>query len=39
MARDIIEMLLDAGEEKMNQMGQRLSEEQVRFLEKQLESL
>ncbi len=39
MAQRIAELLLSAGEQHMNNMGQRLAEEQVRFLESQLETL
>lgn len=35
-ARDMAELLLQAGENHMNQMGHRLAEEQVRFLEQQM---
>lgn len=35
-AHDMTEMLLQAGEDHMNQMGHRLAEEQVRFLEQQM---
>lgn len=38
-ARDIAVFLLEQGERHMNQMGQRLAEEQVRFLEKQVNAL
>lgn len=36
-ARRLAELLLEAGERHMNDMGQRLAEEQVRFLEDQVE--
>jgi len=36
MARDITTFLLEKGEQHMNLMGQRLAEEQVSFLEKQV---
>jgi len=39
MAHDIANLLLSKGEQHMNQMGQRLAEEQVRFLEKQVNQL
>ncbi|MCS2609131.1 chain-length determining protein [Halomonas dongshanensis] len=35
-AQQVTQMLLDAGEEHMNQMGHRLAQEQVRFLEEQM---
>lgn len=35
-ARDMVAVLLEAGEAHMNEMGRRLAEEQVRFLEQQL---
>ncbi|WP_252107362.1 MULTISPECIES: chain-length determining protein [unclassified Halomonas] len=35
-AHDMTQMLLEAGEEHMNQMGHRLADEQVRFLEQQM---
>ena len=35
-AHDMAQMLLEAGENHMNQMGHRLAEEQVRFLEQQM---
>ncbi|MDI5933063.1 chain-length determining protein [Halomonas kalidii] len=35
-AHQLASLLLEAGEEHMNEMGQRLAEEQVRFLEQQL---
>ncbi|MCB8889535.1 chain-length determining protein [Vreelandella malpeensis] len=35
-AHDMAQMLLDAGEDHMNQMGHRLADEQVRFLEQQM---
>ena len=35
-AHQLAALLLEAGEEHMNEMGQRLAEEQVRFLEQQL---
>lgn len=35
-ARDMVALLLEAGEAHMNEMGRRLAEEQVRFLEQQL---
>lgn len=38
-ARDLANLLLEAGEAHMNEMGQRLAEEQVRFLEEQVESV
>ncbi|MTW22670.1 chain-length determining protein [Allochromatium palmeri] len=38
MARRIVALLLEAGEEQMNAMGHRLAEEQVRFIEKQVET-
>lgn len=39
MAHGIASLLLSEGETHMNQMGQRLAEEQVRFLEKQVSQL
>jgi len=39
MAHKIAKFLLEKGELHMNLMGQRLAEEQVRFLEKQVEDL
>ena len=39
MAKAIAELLLREGEAHMNAMGQRLAEEQVRFLEKQVDEL
>lgn len=39
MARAIAQTLLHEGEAHMNAMGQRLAEEQVKFLEKQVDSL
>jgi len=39
MAKDIASFLLERGERHMNLMGQRLAEEQVRFLEKQVKQL
>ncbi len=36
MAKKITEILLAEGEKKMNQLGQRIAEEQVHFLEKQV---
>jgi len=39
MARNITAFLLKNGEKHMNLMGQRLAEEQVRFLEKQVDDL
>lgn len=39
MARAITSLLLTEGEKHMNTMGQRLAEEQVRFLEKQVAEL
>jgi len=36
MAHALANLLLDAGEQHMNNMGQRLAEEQVEFLEKQV---
>lgn len=38
-AKQLGELLLDAGEAHMNDMGQQLAEEQVRFLEKQVDRL
>ncbi|WP_311950775.1 chain-length determining protein [Halomonas piscis] len=38
-AHQMVQLLLEAGEEHMNDMGQRLAQEQVAFLEKQLERL
>ncbi|MCL7745467.1 chain-length determining protein [Guyparkeria hydrothermalis] len=38
-AKQLADLLLEAGEAHMNEMGQRLAEEQVRFLEKQVERL
>ncbi|MGM0695012.1 MAG: chain-length determining protein [Pseudomonadota bacterium] len=38
-ARDMVALLLEAGESHMNEMGRRLAEEQVRFLEEQLTRL
>ncbi len=38
-AHKIVKLLLDAGERHMNDMGQRLAEEQVNFLESQLQRL
>ncbi|RTQ97928.1 chain-length determining protein [Halomonas nitroreducens] len=38
-AHDLAELLLEAGEAHMNDMGQRLAEEQVDFLEVQVERL
>ncbi|WP_251978365.1 chain-length determining protein [Salinicola avicenniae] len=38
-ARQIARLLLDEGERHMNEMGQRLAEEQVRFLEQQVSLL
>ena len=35
-ARDMTALLLDAGENHMNEMGHRLADEQVRFLEQQM---
>ncbi|MBB3230155.1 chain-length determining protein [Halomonas stenophila] len=35
-AHDLAALLLEAGEQHMNEMGQHLAEEQVRFLEQQL---
>ncbi|MCD6439473.1 MAG: chain-length determining protein [Halomonas sp.] len=35
-ARDMAALLLEAGENHMNEMGHRLAEEQVRFLEQQM---
>ncbi|MGP8291723.1 chain-length determining protein [Vreelandella zhanjiangensis] len=35
-AHDMAQMLLEAGEDHMNQMGHRLADEQVRFLEQQM---
>jgi len=39
MANAIAELLLSEGEAHMNAMGQRLAEEQVRFLERQVDEL
>lgn len=39
MARQIVALLLEVGEAHMNAMGHRLAEEQVRFIEKQVEIL
>ena len=39
MAQRIAQTLLDEGEKHMNAMGQRLAEEQVKFLEKQVAKL
>lgn len=39
MAKSIAELLLREGESHMNAMGQRLAEEQVRFLERQVDEL
>ncbi|ADC61177.1 chain-length determining protein [Allochromatium vinosum] len=39
MAQRIVALLLEAGEEHMNVMGHRLAEEQVHFIEKQVEVL
>lgn len=39
MAQAITQALLDEGEKHMNQMGQRLAEEQVFFIDKQVEEL
>jgi len=39
MAHAMATLLLSAGEKHMNQMGQRLAEEQVRFLERQVDTL
>ena len=38
-AHNLAQLLLNAGEAHMNDMGQRLAEEQVRFLERQVERL
>ena len=38
-AHQMVQLLLDTGEKHMNQMGQRLAEEQVSFLETQLDRL
>ncbi|WP_311945483.1 chain-length determining protein [Halomonas piscis] len=38
-AHRMVQLLLEAGEEHMNDMGQRLAQEQVAFLEKQLKRL
>ena len=38
-ARDFVQLLLSEGERHMNEMGQRLAEEQVKFLEKQVAQL
>ncbi|WP_290274638.1 chain-length determining protein [Halomonas sabkhae] len=38
-AHQAVQLLLDAGEQHMNQMGQRLAQEQVTFLETQLDRL
>lgn len=38
-AHKMVQLLLDAGEQHMNDMGQRLAEEQVHFLETQLDRL
>ncbi|MDR5858476.1 chain-length determining protein [Halomonas eurihalina] len=38
-AHQMVQLLLDAGERHMNNMGQRLAEEQVGFLESQLQRL
>lgn len=38
-AHDMVELLLEAGEDHMNNMGKRLAQEQVIFLEKQLKRL
>ncbi|WP_295399083.1 chain-length determining protein [uncultured Thiocystis sp.] len=38
-ARGIVTLLIKAGEEHMNAMGHRLAEEQVRFIEAQVETL
>lgn len=38
-AHQMVQLLLDAGERHMNDMGQRLAEEQMRFLETQLDRL
>ena len=39
MARDIVNLLLSEGEALMNSMGKRLAEEQVEFLQRQVEDL
>ncbi len=39
VANKIIQVLLDKGEAHMNEMGQRLAAEQVKFIEKQVELL
>lgn len=39
MAHDIAQFLIQQGEAHMNAMGQRLAEEQVRFLDKQVKQL
>ncbi len=39
IAQEILTILLDAGEKHMNEMGQRLAEEQVKFLERQVSKL
>lgn len=39
MAQEMAKLLLTEGERRMNAMGQRLAEEQVRFLEKQVNAL
>ncbi|GGO79573.1 capsule polysaccharide export inner-membrane protein KpsE [Marinobacterium nitratireducens] len=39
MAHAIVSLMLEEGEQHMNQMGQRLAEEQVRFLETQVDQL
>ena len=39
MAKEIAEYLLLEGEEKMNELGQRLAQEQVNFLERQVDKL
>lgn len=39
MAQQIVALLLETGEEHMNAMGHRLAEEQVHFIEKQVEVL
>ena len=38
-AHAMVQLLLDAGESHMNEMGQRLAQEQVNFLEQQLKRL
>ncbi|MES3674776.1 chain-length determining protein [Halomonas elongata] len=38
-AQQMVQLLLDAGERHMNDMGQRLAQEQVSFLEQQLQRL